>query len=163
MVTAEAFRAALRTCPTGVTVVTTWSDDAVPVGMTVSAFCSVSLDPPLLLVCVGRGSSLDAPLQEDRCFAVNVLGGAQGALSDRFARRGGERFADVPHHRDHAGIPVLDDVVAVFRCRVRQRHDAGDHAIVVGGVEAVRVGDAAPLLYHRGRYASMHDTEGAGR
>ena len=147
------FRSVLGRFATGVTVLTTLDDGGSDHGMTASAFCSVSLTPPLVLACVDATAALHPLLQlKGRHFGVSILAEEQEALSRRFAADD-DRFAGVGFSRGPAGTALLDDAVAHLECAVHAVHEAGDHAIVVGLVEHVSVrDDAAPLLYYRSGY-----------
>lgn len=146
------FRAALREFPTGVTVVTTRGEGGQPYGLTASAFTSVSLEPPLVLVCVDRAATAHAALERYGWFAVNVLGEAQEALSRRFAISRADKFAGVRFREGLARLPILEGVVATLECRVVHRYAGGDHTIFVGQVEGASVAGGPPLLYYRGGY-----------
>lgn len=153
----DAFRATLGRFATGVTVLTARDAEGRDQGMTVSAFCSLSLDPPLVLACVDRGASMHPLFAEGAPFVVNVLAAGQEALSRRFATVDpGDRFAGVGYERAAAGPARLDGVLAWLECRVHALYPGGDHTIVVGAVEEVGTRDAArPLLYYRSGYASL--------
>jgi flavin reductase (DIM6/NTAB) family NADH-FMN oxidoreductase RutF len=154
--TAKDFRTALGAFATGVTVITTQSADH-PYGMTANAFSSLSLDPPLVLVCVSSKAEGSQTIGGNGVFAVNVLGADQEALSRYFSSkdrpRGAEAFKEISHRRGISGSPILEGVAAFLDCRVTAQHPAGDHVIFVGEVLALGV-DAAvePLLFHLGRY-----------
>jgi len=155
-VSSEEFRAALGCWASGVTIVTSAAGDRIH-GMTVSAFTSVSLDPPLVLVCADKSSNTLAVIEEGRVFAVHVLGSGQDALSNRFASKKEEhrRFEGLSYRAGKTGAPVLDDAIAVLECRVDAAHDAGDHVIYVGRVEAAEVREGGPLLYFQGAYREL--------
>jgi flavin reductase (DIM6/NTAB) family NADH-FMN oxidoreductase RutF len=149
----ESFRDLLGRFPSGVTVVTATDGFGRPHGMTVSAFCSVSLRPPLVLVCIDRAASMFDLLASGRPFAVNLLAANQASLSTRFAQLDAEtRFDGVGYALGVLGVPLLHGVHATLECRVAARHDAGDHGIFVGQVEDGVAGSHAPLVYHRGVY-----------
>lgn len=149
------FRATLGRFATGVTVITTTAGD-LDHGMTVSAFSSLSLDPPLVLVCVDRAATMHDMLVEGAVFGVNVLAAGQESLSRRFASGDpAERFAGIGYVRGALGAPLLDGTLAWLECRVAARHPGGDHTIVVGAVAEVGVREARPLLYYRSGYASL--------
>ena len=141
---------------TGVTVITTRDVDGKPYGLTANAVCSVSLTPPLLLVCVDKSAESHPALQRSRLFAVNVLALDHEDLSRRFAVSGGDKFVDVPHRAGITGAPLLDGVLATAECRVVAVHDGGDHTIYVGEVEHVDATDGDPLLFFRGKYHRLH-------
>jgi flavin reductase (DIM6/NTAB) family NADH-FMN oxidoreductase RutF len=149
------FRAVLGRFASGVTVVTTTDDDGRPHGMTVSAFSSLSLSPPLVLVCVGAEATLAPLLASRQLLGVNILAASQQALSQRFASKVADRFEGVAHHIAQPGVPVLEGALAWLGCRIVARHPAGDHVIYVGHVEAAGVAEGEPLAYYRGAYAQV--------
>jgi flavin reductase (DIM6/NTAB) family NADH-FMN oxidoreductase RutF len=157
-VTASEFRQAMGHFATGVTVVTSIGADGEPVGTTASAVTSLSLDPPLVLVCFARASLTLQAVRAHGAFVVNVLAAPQQHLSVSFARRGRAAAWDGVRHRPGAtGSPRLDGVLAALECTVEYSLPGGDHEIVVGRIHDVEtIGkDAAPLLYWRGTYASL--------
>lgn len=151
----DTFRAALGRFATGVTIVTALGADGNDHGMTVSAFSSVSLVPPLVLVCIGHDASIYDVLVQASHFAVNVLSAGQEALARRFAETGAQRFAGIGYSRGERGMAVLQDVLAHVECRRVATHEAGDHTIVVGETEDAVVREGRPLLYYRGGYAQL--------
>jgi flavin reductase (DIM6/NTAB) family NADH-FMN oxidoreductase RutF len=155
-VDADRFKHALRRWPSGVTVVTACAGDTIH-GMTVSAFSSVSLDPPLVLVCADKASNTHPVIAEGRVFAVHILAQGQDALSHRFASKADEwrRFEGLAWTRGVTGAPILPGALAVIDCRVVADHEAGDHVIYVGEVEAVELAEAEPLLWYGGRYRTL--------
>jgi len=159
-VTGAEFRSALRHFPAGVTVITTRDADGEPCGLTASAFTSVSLEPPLVLVCIDHAATAYRAFMEYDWFAVNILGKGQEHLSRRFATTGADKFTGVAFREGEARLPILEEVVAALECRVVSRYPGGDHTIFVGQVERARVTGGAPLLYCRGTY---HHLEGEGR
>jgi flavin reductase (DIM6/NTAB) family NADH-FMN oxidoreductase RutF len=138
-----------------VTVVTTLGAGGSDEGMTVSAFCSVSLEPPLVLVCIEKTASAYDALTSAPAFVVNVLSAKQEQIARRFAIVDIDRFEGVGFSRSASGIAVIDDVLAVIECNKFALHDAGDHTLIVGEVEAGRAETGAPLLYYRGGYAQL--------
>ena len=143
----------------GVVAVTTAYDGQLR-GIAVSAFSSVSLDPPLVLICIADEVSSRDMIAASGIFAVNILSDDQEFLSERFAARApivNNRFEGVPYHVAATGAPILDDSIAWYDCRVSAKHDGGDHTIFVGRVEAIGFGDPArqPLLYYANRYARL--------
>ena len=135
---------------TGVTVVTTMSDDG-PVGMTVNSFTSVSLDPPLVLFCAAERSSTGRRVLEAGAFAVNILGREQEDLCRRFARPVPDRFAGIEIELGPTGSPILRDALASLDCRLADHMPSGDHVIVVGRVvEAGVRRDGEPLTFYKG-------------
>lgn len=154
--TGKDFRAAVGTFATGVTVVTT-SGEEHAYGMTANAFSSVSLDPPLVLVCVISNSEGGAHIKRNGCFAVNILHANQEPMSRYFASRdrprGRDAFRDVPHSTLATGSPILDGALGFLDCRLHAEHEAGDHQIFIG--EVLELGfapDGQPLVFHGGQY-----------
>ena len=150
-------RDALGCFATGVTVVTCVADNGKPTGLTVNSFTSVSLDPPLLLVCLARKAASAQALIGASHFAVNVLQTGQQPASIRFSTRDEDRFGATPWSTGEAGAPILRDSLGVFECERFGVHDAGDHHILVGQVVKASF-DASldPLLYFRGKYRRLH-------
>lgn len=149
------FRDAMGTFVTGVTIVTTMLDDR-PRGITANSFSSVSLDPPLVLFCLGKSSTNFDPFMASTCFAVNILSCRQEDLSTRFAMYEGDRFEGVNWDRWLTGAPILADVVCAADCDLEARHDAGDHVVFIGRARRVEIlSELPPLLYHRGGYARL--------
>lgn len=155
LIAPELFRAVLGRFASGVTVVTTVDDEGRPHGMTVSAFSSLSLQPPLVLVCIGRDATLAPLLATRERMAVNILAASQQALSQRFASKVPDRFDGVAHRLVDPGVPVLEGALGWLGCRIVARHPAGDHVIYVGEVSAAGVGEGEPLAYFRGAYAGV--------
>lgn len=154
--TSKDFRSAVGSFATGVTVVTTRGEEHA-YGMTANAFSSVSLDPPLVLVCVISQSEGSEHIRRNRCFAVNVLHAQQEPLSRYFASRerprGRDAFGEVPHRAAVSGSPILEGAIGYLDCRLHTSHDAGDHEIFIG--EVLELGfdpDGEPLVFHGGRY-----------
>jgi flavin reductase (DIM6/NTAB) family NADH-FMN oxidoreductase RutF len=153
-------REAMGHFATGVTVVTSVGADGEPVGTTANAVTSLSLEPPLVLVCFDLNSATLAAIRGHGAFAVNVLGHRQRHLSANFAKRGlSAVWEGVTHHRGPTGSPRLADVIAVIECTVEHSFPGGDHEIVTGRVRHVETnGDGAtPLLFWRGKYTSIED------
>ena len=158
----SAFRQAMGSFATGVTVVTVVSDDGDMYGMTVNAFSSVSLDPMLVLVCLSQTSRGFGLIERAGAFAVNVLAAGQQDVSRWFANRhrpgGPAMFDDVPFERGLTGCPVLAGAAASFDCRLRESHRAGDHLIVLGEVVAlVHRPQLEPLIFHAGMYKALEN------
>jgi flavin reductase (DIM6/NTAB) family NADH-FMN oxidoreductase RutF len=153
---AERFRQVLGAWASGVTIVTSRHGDHVH-GMTVSAFCSVSLDPPLVLVCADKASNTHELIARAGVFSVSVLAQGQGELSNRFASKRYEdvRFEGLECEPGATGCPRIPGAFAWLDCSVSQAVDAGDHWIYVGQVEDASLADAEPLLYFRGAYRSF--------
>lgn len=150
----RALRDAFGAFSTGVTVVTARNGEGRPIGFTANSFASVSLDPPLLLVCIAKTSrNLEAMIKTER-FAVNILSEAQEEVSNTFARPVDDRFAAVEWHDGPAGSPVFPAAAAWFDCTMEQTVEAGDHVILIGRVVAFEGSDRNGLGYVRGRYFS---------
>lgn len=143
----------------GVTILTVRDAAGTDHGMTVSAFCSVSLSPPLVLACIDKTADMYDLLERASYFGISILAEGQEALSRRFAEPSpeteGGRFEGVGFTRGDTGVALLDDALAHMECRRLRRHDAGDHGIYVGEVETATYGTERPLLYYRGGYAQM--------
>ncbi len=154
---ARTFRDALGCFATGVTIITAMDSEGAPIGLTANSFTSVSLDPPLLLVCVANNSSSAAVLRAADRFAVNVLQIGQQPTSNRFAGKVEERFANTPWEVGEFGTPVLTGSLASFECGRDAVHEGGDHFILVGRVmKAMFEPRRDPLLYFRGKYRRLH-------
>lgn len=154
---AEDFKDVLRQFPAGVTVVTVKSGDDVH-GLTVSAFASVSANPPLILVCVDhRGRGYELLERSDAVFGVNILREGQDEVSNRFAFSDEDRFATGNWTSAKTGAPLLEDALAWLDCTVYSRHTAGTHTIYIGEVQASKVieDNAAPLIYWNRSYRSI--------
>ena len=150
---AAEFRRALGQFATGVTVVTALDAARRPEGVTVNAFASLSLEPPLVLVCLARATRLTPLFESASHFAVNVLAEHQRHLSVAFACADNDRFDGVPWSSWTSGAPILEGCVANLECARIGRHDGGDHVILVGQVERLACDDARqPLLFARGDY-----------
>ncbi|WP_340110151.1 flavin reductase family protein [Pikeienuella sp. HZG-20] len=148
----RALRDAFGAFVTGVTIVTTTGAAGEPIGLTANAFTSVSLNPPLLLVCISRQSFSLAAIQRAGGFAVNILAEDQQALSHRFAHRVEDRFKGVNWRPGPVGGPLLDGVCGWFDCRLHDQFAAGDHVILIGRVAGFDHTSRRPLGYARGGY-----------
>jgi flavin reductase (DIM6/NTAB) family NADH-FMN oxidoreductase RutF len=148
----QLFRAAMGRLVTGVTVLAAREPDGALIGMTASAVTSLSLDPPMLLACVGHAAAAYQALVSAERFSVNVLGTDQQDLSQRFATRDLQRFAGIAYDVTPAGLPWLRGALACLECRRDAVHEGGDHSIVTGVVEWARTADGDPLLYFLGGY-----------
>ena len=150
-------RDALGCFATGVTVVTCVDDEGRPAGLTVNSFTSVSLDPPLLLVCLHKMAASTEALTNASHFAINVLHTLQQPASITFSTRVEDRFGCTPWSTGEAGAPILKESLCVFECERFGLHDGGDHHILVGQVVKASF-DASldPLLFFRGSYRRLH-------
>ncbi len=154
-ITNDEFRRALGHFASGVTVVCTRDKNGKLHGLTVSAFTSVSLDPPLVLVCIDKNRSSYQAFAESSLFSVNVLADDHELVSRRFASNGLGKFEGVAHRIGKDGMPVLNGALANLECRVVHAYEGGDHTIFVGQVETTHVKDGRPLIYFRGGYARL--------
>ncbi|MFM8909888.1 MAG: flavin reductase family protein [Gemmatimonadota bacterium] len=152
-------RAALARFASGITVLTMRDAAGTDLGMTATAFTSLSLDPPLILACVDAKATMATPLVEGAAFAVHVLREDQEQLSRRFAATTGDRFANLTLERSPDGTPLLPDTLMRMECTAVARHPGGDHHIIVGRPQRVTVAAIGePLLYFRGRYGRLAQT-----
>ncbi len=152
-----------RTCakfPTGVTIVTVLDAEGSPHGMTASSFTSVSLDPPLVLVCVDHRASVLAHLRRAQHIGINVLSEDQQPLSEHFARRGHDRFGAVEWYAGHGGVPLIPGALARFECSIHRMIDVGDHTILIAEVLGVEHSDGRPLVYFGSGYRKLEGERG---
>ncbi|MGW4028591.1 flavin reductase family protein [Streptomyces sp. NPDC004838] len=156
-----AFTDVMAAVPAPVSVVTAMDGDR-PHGTTVSAFTSLSLSPPMILVSLDQRSDLLTLVRAGGRFGVNVLASAQSALATSFARKGAAKFAEVTWHRED-GLPRLDGVCGWLACTVSGLVDGGDHVIVLGTVVRAEVGARAPLTYHARGFGTHVAFDGASR
>lgn len=152
---ATLFRKTLGRFATGITVVTARDAQGVPHGLTVNSFTSVSLDPPLVLFCLGKSSTSLDLLLASNSFCINILSVDQEALSTRFASRLENRFEGVAWQTGETGSPLLGGALAALDCRKRQTVEAGDHYILVGEVLTATFREGDPLLYFASRYRRL--------
>jgi flavin reductase (DIM6/NTAB) family NADH-FMN oxidoreductase RutF len=158
-VTAEQFKEVFRRWASGITIVTTRRAGGIH-GMTANSFCSLSLDPPLVLICVEKRARTHVLLAEQQTFGVHLLAEDQSHLSEACAGRTGERghwLEGVAHHIERTGAPMLDDCAAWVDCRLWAAYDGGDHTIYVGQVEAAAVTGRPPLLWFDRDYRRLDD------
>lgn len=151
----DAFRAVMGRFASGVTIVTAVDDEGTDHGMTVSAFASLSLEPPLVVICIDHVASMHDLLLTAPYFAVNVLSATQEPLARRFAETGAQRFTGIGYSRGERDLPVLNDALAHVECRRVAHYDGGDHTIIVGETENAVVREGRPLLYYRGGFAQL--------
>lgn len=149
------FRSVLSRFASGVTVVTARGADGVDHGITVSSFCSLSLEPPLILVCIDHAAVMHGVLENAAAFTVNVLAADQEDHARRFSDPDNDRFEGTAYTRGANGLALLTGAAAHLECALTDRFEGGDHTIFVGRVEMADANDAQPLLYHRGGYASF--------
>lgn len=146
MIAPQQFRDLMAGIPSPVTVLTTWDDG--PAGATIGAFISLSLDPPLVLASLISGTAMLGRLQRAGRFGVNLLAEHQSPLARRFARRHGDRFADVEWRLDN-GLPRLAGTAAWIECELESEVPGGDHTMVIGRIIAAQTSDAEPMVYCR--------------
>jgi flavin reductase (DIM6/NTAB) family NADH-FMN oxidoreductase RutF len=149
------FRKVLSNFASGVTIVTSTDADGRPTGLTASAFTSVSLDPPLILVCVSHKSQSYPAMRDRGRFAVNFLRAEQQDLSRRFATTRLDKFDGVPYRMGELGLPVLTEALAYVECETANAHVEGDHTVFIGRVDACGTEAGEPLIYFRGQYARL--------
>ena len=147
-------RTVLSRFPTGVTIVGTRHRPEGVCGLTVNAFASVSLEPPLVLVCVDRASNTHGCIEASGVFTVNVLHTGHEDIAISFAKKGDDKFAGVPHHVTGDGAPVMDDAIAWLECGVRDVFEGGDHTIFMGEVRTADEGDGRPLVFFRSGFTT---------
>jgi flavin reductase (DIM6/NTAB) family NADH-FMN oxidoreductase RutF len=153
------FRDTLSYFASGVCVVTAVTGDRAPVGVTISAFTSLSLEPPLVLFCLGNKTKNLQAFTNGSGFAVNILAEDQGEVSELFAGQNDDKFASIPFTGSESGCPLLAGCLASLECSPVATHDGGDHVIVVGKVDRVqRAREGRPLLRYRGNYSSIGKT-----
>lgn len=153
----DEFRAALGRFSSGVTVVTTKDKSGHLHGITVSAFSSVSLEPPLILVCIDKRASSHRAFEESEFFNVNILDDAQQHFSDHFASHLSNKFKNIEYFEDKNGLPFLKGALAHLECRLVSSCEGGDHTIFVGEIQAAAVRDGKPLIYFQGNYHKLKD------
>ena len=154
-VSGEEFRRACGRFATGVTIASVMDAKGSPHGLTASSFTSVSLEPPLVLICLGHDVSVIGHFRAARYFGINVLAEGQRDLSTRFARKGHDRFDGLEWQAGATGAPLLPGVLAAIECRTHQRLTSGDHDIFIGEMVASHVADGEPLIYFASRYRGL--------
>jgi len=157
MISKDEFRRALGRFASGVTVVTARDASGKLHGITVSAFCSVSLEPPLILICIDKNTGSHYALAETDSFVVNILREDQQYLSDRFASYLPDKFEAVGYNLGIDDLPVLEDALAKLECRLVNFYAGGDHTIFVGQIERATIGDGDPLVYFHGNYRKLEN------
>jgi len=154
-VSPELFRRVCALFPTGVAVLTTRASDGTPHGLTVNAFCSLSLTPPLVLVAIDRVCSILDTFEKSGHFAINFLSLDQRNLSIRFSEVPEGRFSGVPWSPGAEGAPLIVGTIGSIECRTKNIFDAGDHRALIGEVVAAYVADGDPLVFFRGDYTDL--------
>lgn len=148
------FKLALSHFASGVTVVTT-EHEGRPYGMTVASFASLSLRPPLVLICVERAVKTHDAIIAARKFGVSILGAAQADISSRFASRADDKFSGIKLRRGTLGLPLIEGALTTIECSLHDQLPGGDHSIFVGEVVHSETGEGVPLLYFRSAYREM--------
>lgn len=158
MIDADTFRAVLGRFASGITIVTARDEDERDHGMTVSAFCSLSLEPPLVLLCVDKMATMYDLLRTHPPFGISILASPQEAYSRRFAdtkSERAERFDGIAYRRGLNGVVLLEGALAHLECQILKHYDEGDHMILIAQVDRAETLDGRPLLYFRGGYAQL--------
>ncbi|HEY8132847.1 MAG TPA: flavin reductase family protein [Thermoanaerobaculia bacterium] len=149
-----AFKLAMSHFASGVTVVTT-EHGGKPFGMTVASFASLSLHPPLVLICIEKSVKTHDAIAAAGKFGVSILSEAQGDISSRFASRVDDKFSGIEVRRGSLGVPLIGGALTTLECSVYDQLPGGDHTIFVGEVVDLRTAEGAPLLYFRSGYREM--------
>lgn len=154
-ITNDEFKAALGRFASGVTVVTTKDADGNLHGLTVSAFSSVSMSPPLILVCILKRTGSYSSFEESKAFIINILDKSQQDISNHFASHLDDKFSGQNYELNGKGLPVLCDCLVNLECVLKYSYDGGDHTIFVGEIEKVSVNEGNPLVYWKGGYRNL--------
>lgn len=152
MVSGEQFRTAMSHFASGVTVITTADAAGRPHGLTVSAFCSLSATPPLVLACIHKETASHYAFLERQAFVVHILGADQRHISQRFAEPAEDKFVNAEVRESADGLPMLDGALVRLECKVVDTHGGGDHTIIVGSVESLDIRKGQPLIYYHHDY-----------
>jgi flavin reductase (DIM6/NTAB) family NADH-FMN oxidoreductase RutF len=140
---------------TGVTVITTTDTSGKPFGLTANSYTSLSLDPPLVLVCVDKKVDCYACFEQSKVFVINFLAEDQAQLSTRFATKGIEKFEGVPTRAGSLGAPLLEGAIGYIECKLVSGYEGGDHTIYVGEVQTASASGDRPLLFFKGKYQKL--------
>ena len=151
----ETFRRACSKFATGITIATVLAPDKSPHGLTVNAFTSVSLAPPLVLICLDYRVTVLDSFRSAKYYGINILSEDQRDLSARFAQKGRDRFEGIAWSSGSTGVPLLEGILAGFECRLVQVVEAGDHAILIGEVSEAHFREGRPLLYFNREYQRL--------
>lgn len=151
------FRAALSGFASGVTVVTTTDAAGKLHGITVSAFCSVSLVPPMILICIEKTTASHYAFEESAIFVVNILSEDQADISQQFAAPYLDKFDGIDYVIGDLGAPILKNALVNLECRLRHSLNGGDHSIFVGEVDSIKVNEGRPLVYFKGNYRKIEN------
>ena len=142
---------------TGVCVVTTKDKAGTPFGLTANAFTSLSLEPPLVLICIDKGAQCYSCFEDSKVFAINVLSEEQEEISRRFASKGIEKFSGIPWHKGENGVALLDGAISHIECKIIHSYDDGDHTIYVGEIIRATTSGDRPLIFFQGKYHRLPD------
>jgi 3-hydroxy-9,10-secoandrosta-1,3,5(10)-triene-9,17-dione monooxygenase reductase component len=156
-ITNDEFKLALGRFASGVTVVTTKDSSGELHGLTVSAFTSVSMNPPLILVCILKSTGSYSSFEESKSFVVNILEESQQQISNHFASHLDDKFSGQNYELNENRLPILADCLVNLECTLKHSYDGGDHTIFVGEVEKTTVRDGKPLVYSQGKYKEISD------
>jgi len=148
------FKLAMSHFASGVTVVTT-EQEGTPYGMTVAAFSSLSLHPPLVLICIEKSVRTHEAIATAGKFGVSILSQSQTDVSNRFASRSEDKFSGIATHRGSSGVPLVDGAITTLECSLREQFPGGDHSIFVGEVVAIETAEGVPLVYYRSGYREL--------
>jgi len=151
----DEFRRACGRFATGVAVASVVDRQGTPHGLTVSSFTSVSLEPPLVLICLGQAVTNIEEFREARHFGISILGEDARSISDRFARKGCDRFDGVEWYSGETGVPLMAGALATIECAAHQRFPSGDHDIFVGEVLRTSIRDGNPLIFYASEYRGL--------
>src|SRR5689334_6795459 len=154
-VTGAEFRRACGRFATGVSIATVLDASGTPHGLTVSSFTSVSLDPPLILICLGHEITNIEDFRRATHFGINILSDSQRQVSERFARKGEDRFDGVKWRPGTTGVPLLPGALAEIECAIQGRIPSGDHDIFIGEMVHAHVGEGSPLIYYASHYRRL--------
>jgi flavin reductase (DIM6/NTAB) family NADH-FMN oxidoreductase RutF len=154
-ITNDEFKAALGRFASGVTVVTTKDADGKLHGLTVSAFCSVSMNPPLILVCILKTTGSYLSFEESKAFVVNILDESQQQISNHFASHLDDKFSNQNYEINESGLPVLANCLASLECDLKHSYDGGDHTIFVGEIHKIFLNEGNPLIYWKSKYRDL--------
>jgi len=155
MISNEQFRAAMSRFASGVTVLTTRDAAGFPHGITVSAFCSLSAEPPMILACIHKLTGSHYAFLEREQFIVHILSEHQRHISEQFAEPSEDKFVGVPYIDSENGLPKIEGALVTLECELEKAHDGGDHTILIGRIIEVKVLDDRPLIYFQGDYRNM--------
>ncbi len=154
-VSGDEFRRACGRFATGVAVASVVDERGAAHGLTVSSFTSVSLEPPLVLICLGHDVTIIEAFRRASHFGINILREQDRDLSQRFATKGLDKFNGISWRPGRTGVPLIDSALSAIECETHQLMQSGDHDILVGRVVATRVEDGAPLIYYASRYRKL--------